>query len=1197
MRSGLRIFCLLFLFAFLLQSCKTKHSLFTLVSPEKTGIHFNNEIIENDSLNPIDVTNIYNGGGVGIGDFNNDGLQDIYFTGNKVSNKLYLNKGKLKFDDITKEAGVEGEGKWCRGVAVVDINNDGWQDLYVCVTMEKDPNKRQNLLYINQGNDKDGIPHFKNMAAEYGLNDTTHSTMAAFFDYDNDGDLDMYLTVNEIIKGNNPSIFRPIIKNGTFPSTGRLYRNDWNEKLHHPVFTDVSKQAGITIEGYGHAVSIADLNKDGWKDIFVTNDFNSNDLLYINNHDGTFTDKASTYFKHTSANGMGQDVIDINNDGLSDVVELDMNPQDNYRKKMMLGANSYQTYQNNDYFGYQYQYVRNTLQLNQGPRINQNDSIGDPVFSDIGFYSGIAETDWSWTPVVQDFDNDGFRDIIITNGFPKDITDHDFINFRQQAFSVATKDYLLSEIPQVKIHNYAYHNNGNVTFSNETYNWGLDKPCFSNGAAYVDLDNDGDMDLVINNIDDEASVYENTLRDSKENNADHYLSVKLIGDSLNRNGLGTWIELHYGDKQQVIEESPYRGYLSTDQLEQHFGLGNISRIDSLVVKWQDGMKQVIKNIPVDRTITVNKKNADQTYSWAQPLLATNTLFRDITDSAGMKFIHQQQDYIDFNIQKLLPHKFSEYGPALAVGDVNKDGLDDIVVGGNTLHSATIMLQQRNGTFIQKALFATPATLAKAQSLDMGIALFDIDGDGDLDMYIASGGYENKSGSEVYQDKLLINDGKGNFFLDSTALPQNFTSKSCVRVCDYDNDGDLDLFIAGRVEPWKYPQPVSSFIYRNDSKNGVIKFTDVTSSVANSLNNIGLVCDAMFTDFDNDGWQDLILAGEWMPIKFLKNDKGIFKDVSSTSGVNNKLGWWTSISPGDFDNDGKIDYIVGNLGLNSFYRANEKYPVKIYAKDFDNNGSYDAVPSIFLPTSQTDTTRREFPVHTREDITKQMIMFRSKFQNYKSFASATFDKMFTDEELKGALELQANYFANSYLKNMGNGKFEMIPLPAVAQYSCLNGMIAEDFDGDGNLDLLVNGNDFSTEVTVGRYDACNGLYLKGNGKGSFTPLSILQSGWFVPGNGKALVKLKSSSGKCLLAASQNKGPLKIFELKKNIQTIQLQPADVSAVITYKNGIKQKREVGYGSSFLSQSSRFLNIDNTISSVEIKDNKGNTRQINIQ
>src|SRR5215210_7354787 len=435
-------------------SCNNKRPLFQLVSSDRSGIHFNNHIVENDSINPIDITNVYNGGGVAVGDFNNDGLQDVYFTGNLVSNKLYLNKGKFKFEDITKPAGVEGEGKWCRGVSVVDINNDGWLDMYVCATLLNKPKERENLLYVNQGADENGVPRFQELGEEYGLNDTTHSTMAAFFDYDNDSDLDMYLVVNQIVKGDNPAVFRPKITNGRHPSTGRLYRNDYNAALKHPVFSNVTKEAGVTIDGYGHGVNIADFNKDGWKDIFVTNDFNSNDLLYINNHNGTFTDKAATYFKHTSANGMGQDVIDINNDGLSDVIELDMDPEDNLRKKMMLNASSYQSYQNSNYYGYQYQYVRNSLQLNQGPRVNQKDSVGDPVFSDIGFFSGIAETDWSWTPLVQDFDNDGNRDIIITNGFPKDITDHDFIAFRRQSYSIASKKFTLDQIPKVKLHNY-----------------------------------------------------------------------------------------------------------------------------------------------------------------------------------------------------------------------------------------------------------------------------------------------------------------------------------------------------------------------------------------------------------------------------------------------------------------------------------------------------------------------------------------------------------------------------------------------------------------------------------------------------------------------------------------------------------------------------------------------------------------------
>ena len=535
----------IFLATLVFCSCKQHDTLFRLVSSSSSGITFNNKIVETDSVNPIDLTNVYNGGGVGVGDFNNDGLQDIYFTGNLVPNKLYLNKGNLKFEDITEAAGVEGQGKWCRGVAVVDINNDGWLDIYVCVSMDKDPGRRKNILYINKGLDKNKIPVFKDEAASYGLDDTTHSTMANFFDYDNDGDLDMYLVVNQILPDVNPAMFKRQITDGSFPSTGRLYRNDADSNLHHPVFINVTKEAGVTIEGYGHAATIADINQDGWKDIFVSNDFLPNDLLYINNHDGTFTNKAASYFKHTSANGMGQDVIDINNDGLSDIVELDMNPEDNYRKKMMLGSNNYRTFLYSSNFGIQAQYVRNTLQLNLGPRINTNDSIGDPIFGDIGYFSGIAETDWSWTPLVTDFDNDGLRDIIVTNGFPKDITDHDFIDYRMQSSPLTPVSDLMAHIPEVKLHNYAFSNTGNCLFKNTTNEWGLTQPSFSNGAAYADLDNDGDMDIIINNINDEAFVYENTAMNSKQKN-NHYLSIQLKGDSSNVNGLGAWIELYYG---------------------------------------------------------------------------------------------------------------------------------------------------------------------------------------------------------------------------------------------------------------------------------------------------------------------------------------------------------------------------------------------------------------------------------------------------------------------------------------------------------------------------------------------------------------------------------------------------------------------------------------------------------------------------
>ena len=1168
-------------------SCKNK-TLFKQIEANESGIHFNNIIQDNDTLNILDVENIYNGGGVGVGDFNNDHLQDIYFTGNTVPNKLYLNKGRFKFEDITEPAGVNGSGRWSRGVSIVDINNDGLQDIYICATLSPDVKMRENILYINTGIDDKGIPHFKNMAAEYGLADTVHSTMAAFFDYDNDGDLDMYLVINEILKAQFPGTFRPILKNREHPNTDKLFRNDWSDSLQHSFFTDISAQAGITIEGYGHGVNIADINMDGWKDVYVTNDFIPDNLLYINNHDGTFTNKAGSYFKHTSESSMGLDIMDINNDGLADIIEVDMNPEDNYRKKTMMNTIGYQRYQNNDYYGYQYQYVRNVLQLNMGPGVKQNDSIGDPVFSDISFFAGVAETDWSWAPLVQDFDNDGFRDIIVTNGFPKDVTDHDFNVFRRRSSTVATKEYMLGEIPQVKLRNYAFRNNGDLGFNIITDQWGLTTPSFSNGAAYADLDNDGDLDMVINNINEEAFLYENTINNKNKTGA-NYLQIEFKGGKDNLNGLGAFAEIFYNKGQkQVYENSPYRGYLSSIDSRAFFGLGDVTVIDSVIIKWPENKKQVLKDVKTNQLLSVDIKNADIEDTWINYPIAKNTLFTEVTNSLGVNYQHRENDFIDFDRERLLPHKLSQYGPGLAAGDIDGNGLDDICIGGSVGFPGKFLLQQANGKFFIK-------DMPERKVENRGILFFDADNDGDLDLYCASGSNEFPANSENYQDCFFVNDSKGNFTSDSSALPVNLTSKSCAIANDFDNDGDLDLFVAGRCLPGKYPLPVNSFIYRNDAKNGKIKFTDVTANLATGLQNIGMVCDARWTDFDNDGWTDLLVCGEWMPVTFFKNNRGKFENVSFQSGINDQLGWWNSITSGDFDNDGDIDYIAGNLGENSFFRASDQYPVNMYAKDFDKNGSLDGIVTIFL--KDKNGVKKEYTALNRDDIVSQLPPLKKKFLTYKAFANADIHQMFTADEMKGALILHANNFKSCYIKNNGGGKFELVPLPAIAQLGPLNGMIADDFNSDGNLDVVIIGNDYGNEVTDGRYDGVNGLTLLGDGQGNFITQTILQSGFFVPGDAKALIKLRGPDNNYLVAASQNRGPLKLFNHKSpNQKLISLQPLDVSVLVMYKNGKKQKREVNYGSSFLSQSSRFLNVDNNVVSVEIKDTKGTMRKIKL-
>jgi len=790
---------------------------------------------------------------------------------------------------------------------------------------------------------------------------------------------------------------------------------------------------------------------------------------------------------------------------------------------------------------------------------------------------------------VADFDNDGQRDIIISNGFPKDVTDHDFVAYRDEAFAVASKKQLLEQIPEVKIDNYAYRNKGGLQFENVTRAWGFETPSFTNGAIHVDLDNDGDLDYVTNNINDKAFVYRNTTSDREATKA-NYLRIMLKGDAKNRNGLGAWVELYADSAMQAYENSPYRGYLSSVDPVIHFGLGKAARIDSVVVKWPNGKKQTLTAPSINQLLTLDIAQADQAYSWDRAAQDSTAYFREV--QGLIDFTQAEKDFIDFNIQKLIPHKMSQFGPALAGGDINGDGLDDLIAGGSKGNSPVALVQQTGGKFIPKKILPDNAEVMK-QTEDMGLLLFDADGDKDLDLYVASGSYENLPNTPMHRDCFYLNDGRGNFQPDTTVFPVNYTSKSCVKAADYDNDGDLDLFLGGRVFPGSWPRPVSSYIYRNDSKAGQVKFTDVSAEAAPLLKEIGLVCDALWTDFDNDGWKDLVLAGEFMPVTFVKNNKGSFSNANAGTGIAGQLGWWSSLAAGDFDNDGDIDYVAGNLGLNTFYKASDDQPVTVLAKDFDKNGSYDAIPGVYIP-DVANGTKRLFPAQTRDDLIKQIIGFRQKFPAYKPFARSTLNEMFTAEERKDALELKANYMQSAMIRNDGGGKFSLHPLPSIAQWSMLNGMTVEDVDGDGNLDIIASTNDFGTEVTVGRYDALNGLLLKGDGKGSFTVCSMEQSGIFLPADGKAMARIMSAGGSYLLVASQNKGKVKTWEPRTAGKLLRLNDTDDVMEIRLRNGKVRRQEIYHGDAFLSQSSRFVQLNGGITSVEVTDRNRQKRTL---